>query len=485
MIALLASEDAVSGALLPARNQMALSLGWHIILACFGMTFPILIFVLHRRGLRGDADSLELAQRWSKIAALLFAVGAVSGTILSFEMGLLWPGLMERFGDVVGLAFALEGIAFFVEAIFLGLYVYGWERIPGRLHSLLLLPITAAGIAGSFLVISVNGWMQSPTGFTLVDGPDGFEVVDIDPLAAIFNDTVFLQFLHMYLAAVMVVGFMVSAVYAGLLLRGRQGRIYRLGVLVPLLFAGIATPLQPVVGHFAGQQVASSQPIKLAALEGLNETGSRVPLELGGLYIDGELRGAVEVPIPGLLSFLSTNDINAELPGLESVPEDERPPAGIVHLAYTAMIGIGTALVGLIGWAALRWRRARNGGSDILGSRLFLRALTVAGPAAIFALEAGWVVTEVGRQPWIVYEVLRTEDAVTDANYIWVTFIAVAVVYGAMTVAVAAVIRSMSRRWAAGDTHLARVYGPSPAESLAEPEPATPAETGNASEADR
>ena len=247
---------------------MALSLGWHIILACFGMAFPAMIFAVHRKGLHGDDVALELAKRWSKVAGVLFAIGAVSGTILSFELGLLWPGLMGTYGDVVGLAFALEGISFFTEAIFLGIYVYGWGRIPGRAHILMLVPIMAAGLVGSFMVVSVNAWMNAPSGFRLDDGVP----VDIDPVAAILNSAAPLQFLHMYLAGVMVVGFSVTGVYAMGWLRGRHDRLHYLGLIVPLAFVAIATPLQPVVGHFAGQRLADEQPIKLAAMEGLART---------------------------------------------------------------------------------------------------------------------------------------------------------------------------------------------------------------------
>ncbi len=440
-------------ALLPARNQMALSLGWHIILACFGMAFPAMIYVVHRRGLNGDDQALELAKRWSKVSAVLFAIGAVSGTILSFEMGLLWPGLMETYGDVIGLAFALEGIAFFIEAIFLGIYVYGWGRLPGRPHSLMLIPIMAAGVIGSFMVISVNAWMNAPSGFTLVDGVP----TDIRPLEAIFNSAVLLQYLHMYLAGVMVVAFTVSGVYAVGWLRGRRDRLHRLGIAVPLIFAAVATPLQPMVGHFAGQRLADEQPIKLAAMEGLAETTQGARLELGGVWNGEELVGAVEIPIDGLLSFVATNDFDATVTGLDAVPEDERPPVGIVHIAFQTMVAIGTALVGLVAWAGWRWRRYRD---DWLESRWFLRALAVAGPAAIVAMETGWITTEVGRQPWIVHGLLRTEDAVTDAGYIWVTLIVLIVVYGLMTVGAYAVIRSMSARWRAGETDLASPYGP-------------------------
>jgi cytochrome d ubiquinol oxidase subunit I len=443
-----------SDALLPARNQMALSLGWHIVLACFGMAFPVMIFVLHRKGLRGDDLALELAKRWSKVAGVLFAIGAVSGTILSFEMGLLWPGLMGQFGDVVGLAFALEGIAFFVEAIFLGIYVYGWDRIPGRIHSLMLVPIIAAGVAGSFLVISVNAWMNAPTGFDIVDG----EVVNVDPLAAILNSAIGLQYLHMYLAGVMVVGFSVAGVYAVGWLRGRTDRLHRLGIVVPLVFACLAAPLQPVVGHFAGQRLADEQPVKLAAMEGLAETTQGARLEIGGFWNGEELVGGIEIPIDGLLSFIATNDFDATVTGLDSVPEDERPPVGIVHIAFQTMIAIGTALVGLAVWFAWRWRRKRM---ELLSSKWFLRAIVAAGPAAVIAMETGWITTEVGRQPWIVQGVLRTEDAVTDAGYIWVTLTVLVVVYTAMTMGAVAVLRSMSRRWRNGETDLPSPYGPS------------------------
>lgn len=443
-----------SDALIPARSQMALSLGWHIVLACFGMVFPAMIFVLHRRGLRGDEHALDLARRWSKVAGVLFAIGAVSGTILSFEMGLLWPGLMERFGDVMGLAFALEGIFFFLEAIFLGIYIYGWDRLPGRLHSLMLVPIMASGVLGSFMVISVNAWMNAPSGFSIVDG----EVVDIDPLGAILNSAIAYEYVHMYLAAVMIVGFVVASVYSMGWLRGRHDRLHRLGIVVPLTFACVAAPLQPVVGHFSGQRVADEQPVKLAAMEGLAETTEAARLEIGGYWNGEELVGAIELPIDGLLSFIATNDFDSTLPGLDSVPADERPPVGVVHIAFEVMVAIGTAMAALALWALWRWRRR---GSDWFVSDWFLRAVVVSGPAAVFAMEAGWVTTEVGRQPWIVQGVMRTEDAVTDAGYIWFTLGGLIVVYAAMSIGAISVLRSMSRRWRTGEHDLAAPYGPS------------------------
>jgi cytochrome d ubiquinol oxidase subunit I len=434
---------------------MAFSLGWHIVLACFGMAMPAMIYVLHRLGLRGDAVALELAKRWSKVAGVLFAIGAVSGTVLSLEMGLLWPGLMEPFGDVVGLAFALEAIFFFTEAIFLGIYIYGWGRMPGRWHSLMLVPVIASGVFGSFFVVSVNAWMNAPAGFTLTDGV----VTDVEPLRAIFNDAAIIQFVHMFLAAYMVVGFAIAAVYAVGMLRGRRDRHHRLGLLVPLAFAAFATPIQPIVGHLAGQRIADDQPVKLAAIEGASASEAKADLVIGGVFVDGELRGGLTLPVDGLASFLAQNDVNAELVGLDSVPPEDRPPVNIVRFAFQMMVAIGSALVGLVVWAGWRWRRDRAGFAD---SPMFLRAVVVAGPAALVAMEAGWITTEVGRQPWIVHNVLRTRDAVTDSGYIWLTFVVLVAVYAAMTAAAIAVVRSMTRRWAAGEHDLTTPYGPPP-----------------------
>lgn len=444
-------------ALLPARNQMALSLGAHIILACFGIAMPAMIFVLHRKGLRGDADALELAKRWSKVAGVLFAIGAVSGTILSFELGLLWPGLMKQYGDVVGLAFAFEGISFFTEAIFLGIYVYGWGRLPGRAHSLMLIPMMLSGVAGGFFVVSVNAWMNAPTGFDIEGTGLDAQITNVNPWRAIFNDAAGLQFLHMFIAAYMVTAFCIAGVYAVGLLRGRNDRHHRLGLLVPLAFAIAVTPIQPLVGHFAGQRIADDQPIKLAAIEGLATTETGVSTVIGGAFIDGELKGAITIPIDGLASFLAQNDFDAEIVGLDAVPPEDRPPVNIVRSSFQIMVGIGTLLVGLVLWAAWRFLRRRE---TFEQSTWFLRAIVVSGPAAIVAMEAGWITTEVGRQPWIVHGLLRTEDAVTDAGYIWYTFAALAVVYLLMGVSAVGVLRSMARRWRAGETDLTSPYGP-------------------------
>jgi cytochrome bd ubiquinol oxidase subunit I len=443
-------------ALLPARWQMTVTLGSHIVLACFGVALPVVIWVLHRRGLRdGDEVALGLAKRWAKASAVLFAVGAVSGTILSFEMGMLWPEFMRRYGDVIGLPFALEGIAFFVEAIFLGIYLYGWGRLPARVHLATLVPVGIAGVVGTFCILSVNAWMNGPTGFRVVDG----RIVDVDPWAAMLNPRVWLQFAHMWVATFMVVGFVTAAVYAVGLLRGRDDRHHRLGFVVPFAFATVASFAQPVIGHFLGARLHGDQPAKLAAIELATETEARAPLVIGGVLIDGERRWAVEIPALG--SIISRGAADRPVTGLSAFPEDERPRDGLatlVHWSFQLMVAIGFALVALS--AAFWW--ARHRGRDWLANRWFLRAAVIAGPAAIAAVELGWITTEVGRQPWIAYRHLRIDEAVTTSSGVWWSLAVVLVVYTAMFAGAAVVLSSMSRRWRAGETlDLPTPYDPS------------------------
>lgn len=440
----------LASALMPARWQMAVSLGWHIIIASFGVALPVIIFVLHRRGLKGDDDALVLAERWAKVSGVLFAMGAVSGTILSFEMGLLWPGLMGTYGDVIGLPFAVEGLAFFSEAIFLGIYLYGWGRLPPRTHLLTLLPMAAAGVVGSFSVLAANAWMNNPTGFRLVDG----QVTDVDPWAAMFNDGVWVMWLHMWLAAYMVVGFSIAAVYAYAIGQGRDDRRHRLAFRVAFAFAASAALVQPVVGHLAGLRLHDAQPAKLAAMELATETERRAPLVIGGVLIDGEVRYGIEIPVLG--SLIARGAPNAEMTGLDDLPEGDEVPANVVHLSFQLMVGIGTALA-LLG--SIYWIMSRRG-RELLEARWFRRAATAAGPAAATALLAGWITTEVGRQPWIAYRVLRVDDAVTDVGWLWWSLATIVVVYGSMTYFGIRIITSMSRRWREGDADVRAPYGP-------------------------
>ena len=433
--------------------QMALSLGFHIVLSCVGVALPAMIYVLHRRGIRrNDADALALAKKWAKASAVLFAVGAVSGTILSFEMGLLWPGLMTKYGDVIGLPFAMEGIAFFIEAGFLGIYLYGWGRLRPETHLRTLLPIMVSGLLGTFCILSVNAWMNAPSGFRL-DATGA--VTDVDPLAAMFNSALWPQFAHMFVAAYAVTGFGVAAVYAVGMLRGRRDARHRLGFLVPFAFAAVASLAQPLIGHVAGMRLATEQPSKLAAMELSTKTETHAPLVLGGVLVDGEVRGGIE--IPGLASLLARGWFDREVPGLDQVPVDEQPPANVVHIAFQLMIAAGTAMVGIVVWYGWLRRRRR----DPLESSWFLRAAAFGSVLAVVALEAGWTTTEVGRQPWIVYKVLLVKDAVTPNEGIWISLLVVTIVYTALGITAVQVLRSMARRWRENDdVDLPTPYGP-------------------------
>ncbi|MFC0530629.1 cytochrome ubiquinol oxidase subunit I [Phytohabitans kaempferiae] len=420
-----------------ARLQMALSLGWHIIIASFGVGMPAVTVFAEWRGYRtGDPAYTRLAHRWAKAMGVLFAVGAVSGTILSFEMGLLWPGLMGQYGDVIGMPFALEGIAFFIEAIFLGIYLYAWDRLPPRAHILSGIPVCVAGVASAFFVVSANAWMNQPRGFDLVAG----EVTDVDPWAAMFNPATPPQTVHMIVAAFMVTGFGIASVYAVAYLRGRRDRHHRLGFALPFTIAAVLAPVQVVVGDWAAHFVGTNQPAKLAAMEGLATTQRGAPLSLGGVYVDGELRYAIE--IPNALSLLAHWDPNAEVTGLDQVPDDAEPPVTVVKWAFQVMVAIGFGLLGLAGWWALAWWRRRGPPR----STWFWRAAALAGIGAAVAVEAGWVVTEVGRQPWVVYGQLRTADAVNPAPGLAAGLALVASVYVFLTAATVVVLRRMARR---------------------------------------
>ncbi len=444
--------------LLAARNQMALSLGFHIILAALGIGFPLITLIAHWRGLRtGDSHYLELARRWSKTMAVLFAVGAVSGTILSFEMGMLWPGLMGPYGDVIGLPFTLEGISFFLEAIFIGIYLYGWKRLSARLHFLSLFPIVAAGISGAFFILSVNSWMNSPAGFALMGG----EVVNVDPIRAMLNPATLVQYLHMLLAAYMMSGFLVAGVYAWGWLKGRRDRHHRLGFLIPFIVAAVASPLQIVVGDTAARRLIEAQPAKFAAMELIPEAGTRVPLTVGGFLKDGEVVAGIE--IPGLASVLGTRSLDGALPGLDQIPPEEVPPVNIVHVAFQLMVAIGFGLLALSLWMAIVWWRRKR----LPESVWFWRGTSVAGLGAVVAIESGWITTEVGRQPWIVWQLVRTADAVTAAQGVIWSMSAIAVVYLVLTGATLIALRRISAGFSRG-AEVATPYGPPPAREKVE-----------------
>jgi cytochrome d ubiquinol oxidase subunit I len=435
---------------------MAFTLGFHIVLACIGVAFPAIILIANYLGLkRGDEVALGLAQRWSKVAAVTFVVGAITGTVLSFEMGLLWPAFMGRFGDVFGLPFALEGIFFFTEAIFIAIYIYGWTHLSGWVHFWTGVPVALAGLGGAWSVVAANSWMNQPDGFKLAS--DG-TVTDVNALDAFFNGAVAYEAPHMLLAAYIVTGFLVASVYAVGMLRGRRDRHHRLGLLLPFTVAAIATPIQFAVGDTAARSIAHDQPIKFAAMECVQTTSTHVTEYIYGRCTADGVKGGIG--IPGFDSFLVGWSTDTQVTGLDTVPPDDRPPANtMLHWAFDTMVGICTALIALGLWLAIAWWRKR----DIPRTPWFLRATAVSGVAAIVALWCGWIVTEVGRQPWIVYQVMRTEDAVTQADGVWVTFGLVVLLYAVVGTATVLVLRAMTRRWREAATDDVDVpYGPRP-----------------------
>ncbi|MFE9957199.1 cytochrome ubiquinol oxidase subunit I [Micromonospora sp. NPDC005299] len=442
--------------LLPAREQMAFTLGFHIILVPFGVAFTFLMLIANARGIRrNDETALLLARRWSQVAAVLFAVGAVSGTVLSFELGLLWPRLMGNYGAAFGIPFAIEGLFFFLEAIFVAIYVYGWRRMRPWPHFWTGVPVVLSGIGGTLSVVAANAWMNQPGGFTMRDG----KIVEVRPLEVIFNDAFWYEAIHMLLAAYVVAGFVIAGVYAAGMLRGRRDRYHRLGLLIPLTVAALATPVQVFVGDIAAREVFRNEPAKFAAIEAVPTTSTHVPEVLGGYYADGETHGGIKIPSGG--SLLSGYSPSTRIQGLDAIPTELRPSdrqVTIVHLSFDVMVGIGSALLALSAWYALAWWRRR----DLPRSRWFLRAITVSGLLAVLALEAGWVVTEVGRQPWTVRGHLLTRDAVTTSGNLWLFFAATVALYAAVGATTVYVLRLLRRRWRdqSGATETDVPYGP-------------------------
>jgi len=405
-----------------ARSQMAMSLAFHIIFAAVGIGMPLLMAIAEGLHLRShEPIYLDLARRWARGTAILFAVGAVSGTVLSFELGLLWPRFMEYAGGIIGMPFSLEGFAFFTEAIFLGIYLYGWDRIPPVGHWLAGIVVAVSGMLSGVFVVTVNAWMNAPTGFEAVDG----RITKIDPIAAMLNPASLQQVVHMTLAAYVATGFAVAAVHAFFLLRDRRNVFHRRALGIALTVAVGSIPLQIVSGDLIARMVAQRQPAKFAAMEAHYRTEPGAPITIGGIPDDATMTSRYAFRIPWGLSLLAHGDTKASVRGLDSIPRDEWPNTRIVHWAFDLMVAAGFAMLIVAAWAGwLWWRRQR-----LPDDRWLLRALVAAGPLGFIAIEAGWVVTEVGRQPWIIYRVMRTADAVTPMPGLVVPFVTFTTVY--------------------------------------------------------
>jgi cytochrome d ubiquinol oxidase subunit I len=417
-----------------ARAQMGLSLAFHIVFAVIGIGVPLLMVAAEGLWLRTREETyLTLTRQWARGTAILFAVGAVSGTVLSFELGLLWPTFMAYAGGIIGMPFSLEGFAFFTEAIFLGIHLYAWDRVRPVVHWLAGVVVAASGLASAVFVVTANAWMNAPTGFRIVEG----RVTDVDPIAAMLNPAAAQQVVHMVLAAYVATGFGVAGVHAFFLLRDRTSAFHRRACAIALVMGTVAIPLQVASGDVIARMVARRQPAKFAAMESLFETQARAPLAIGGLPDETTRRLRFALHVPAGLSLLAHHDPDAVVTGLDRIPREDWPDVLAVHLGFQVMVGCGTLLLALTAGAAwLGWRRR-----GLPDARWFLRALVAASPLGFVAIEAGWVVTEMGRQPWIIHGVMRTADAVTPMPWLVVPFTTFTLVYVALSVILVVLLR--------------------------------------------
>ncbi|MEU9130918.1 cytochrome ubiquinol oxidase subunit I [Kitasatospora sp. NPDC048540] len=446
--------------LLPARELMAFSLATHILLVPFGVALPFITLLMHLRGLRRqDATAMLLARRWSAVMAVQFAIGVVTGTVLSLEFGLLWPGMLGRWGDVFGLGFGVEAWAFFLEAVLIAIYLYGWRRLKPWTHFWLGVPLPLTALMGAFGIVAANSWMNTPQGFTL--DAEG-NPVGVSVRQAVFTPMFGPEYWHFAAAMFLTAAYVTAGVYAVGLLRGRHDRYHLLGFTVPFTVAAILTPIQFVLGDSIARSVFHKQPIKFAATELVWDTDTHVPEYIyGRLNEDGTISGGLK--IPQLDSILAGFKPSTQVTGLSSVAADDRPTAlqaTIAHWAFDTMAVIGSLLILLALWYG--WIRLRH--LDLPRSRWFLRCAAVAGAACLLTVECGWITTEVGRQPWIVYNNMRVADAVTGtrAGSLWAMLGIVIVVYAAVIAGFLTVLLKMRTRWRATDLDTAGPAGAAP-----------------------
>ncbi|PWS26648.1 cytochrome ubiquinol oxidase subunit I [Pedobacter yonginense] len=415
---------------LAARSQMALSLGFHIIFSCIGMVMPFFMAVSHYKWLKtNDEVYKNVTKAWSKGVAIFFATGAVSGTMLSFELGLLWPKFMEHAGPIFGMPFSLEGTAFFIEAIALGFFLYGWNKLNKWFHWFTGMVVGVSGLASGILVVAANSWMNSPAGFDFENG----KYLNIDPIQAMLNKAWFSQALHMCLAAFTATGFAVAGVHALMILRNSNKAFHLNAFKIAAIFACIGALLQPLSGDISAKDVAKRQPAKLAAMEALYKTQKPAPLLIGGIVNEKDSTVKMAIEIPGALSFLAHGDFKSEVKGMDQIPKNEQPPVAITHYAFQTMVGIGTLLllIALIYFFTLFKKKL------LTEKRWLLKMFVLAIPLGYIALEAGWVVTEVGRQPWIIYGIMRTKEAVTPMPGIAYSFYIFSTIYVSLSIVVA------------------------------------------------
>ena len=422
-----------------SRALMGMALGFHIVFATIGIGLPLLLFAAEGLFLRTGKEMYRLmAKRWAIVTAVLFAVGAVSGTILEFSFGLLWPAWMDFSGGIIGLPFFLEGFAFFIEAIFLGLYIYGWNKFSPRVHWLITIPVVVAALASAFFIISANAWMNQPAGFDLVNG----EVVNVNPTDAMLRPAALpYEFIHGALAAYVAMGLAIGGIYAFAMLRGDRSDYNKKAPMLGLGLAAVFAPLQVVTGDLSARHLAHRQPEKFAAMEGQYATEKGAPLRIGGIPFPNDHETKFAIEIPKLASFLAFEDFNAEIKGYDSFPPDEVPNIFLAHFPFQIMVALGFTFVGVsaLFWGHAWWKKR------IDPPRLLLALLVAVGALGFVAIEAGWFVTEFGRQPWVIYHIMKTSGGATSRDGIWVLLIVFGFVYMALTAGMAGVLLLQQR----------------------------------------
>jgi len=418
--------------LIAARVQMGNSLAFHIAFVVLAMGMPLMLCIAEGLALwHKDPVWMAIARRWSKAVAMIFIIGAVSGTVISFELGLLWPSYTQFAGAIIGPLFAFEGIFFFTEAIFLGIYLYGWDRLSPRAHWICSFPIWISGLFAAFIIVTVNSWMNTPTGFVVQNG----QITGINSLQAIFNPAQPYEVVHMILASFVGIGFGVATVYAIAILRGKRDAYHRKAMLLGMVVGLVSIPLQMIAGDAIARSLETQQPVKLASMEAVYTTSNDVPLHLMGFpNVPQQSWYTQGLVIPDGLSLLVGFSPDTTVQGLNSVPANDRPGdvlIPIIHLAFDLMVLFGSfiMLVAFVFWIIFFVRR-----SVIPEYKWLLWSIILCGPMAFIAVECGWVVTEEGRQPWVIYNYLRTSAAVTTAPYLNFTFGVFTIIYILMTI---------------------------------------------------
>ncbi|WP_262177059.1 cytochrome ubiquinol oxidase subunit I [Saccharococcus sp. Marseille-Q5394] len=417
-----------------SRVLTELTLSFHIIYATIGVGVPLMIMIAQWVGIKkNDEHYILLARRWARGFIITVAVGVVTGTAIGLQLSLLWPNFMEFAGNVIALPLFMETFAFFFEAIFLGIYLYTWDRFENqKKHLLLLVPVAIGASFSAVFITMVNAFMNAPRGFDIVDG----EIVNINPIIAMFNPAMPTKVAHVVITAYMTAAFVLAAIAAFRLLRGSDHVYHKKALYLTMKLGFVFSIATALIGDFSGKYLAEYQPEKLAAAEWHFETQENAPLILFGVLKDGEVKYAINIPFG--LSMLAFNNPNAEVIGLDQFPEDEIPPL-YIHYLFNIMVFIGMWMTIL---SALYWIGINRGWKRV-STKWFRWLIVLGAPLTMIAIESGWWLAEVGRQPWILRKIMRVEDAATTSGQVDLMLMLFALLYLVLGIGSVVVLRRM------------------------------------------